>query len=94
MTRHLKISTTFKQKSLIMLYKCINVLHFPTSQVSFPFPIPFVKKLCVSPSALHLRPHRSSVAHYFMFFGATVLRKVLHICPYLPLGVDIARIHP
>ena len=27
--------------------------------------------------------------HYFMFLGATVLRKVLHICPYSPLGVDI-----
>ena len=26
--------------------------------------------------------------HYFMFFGATLLRKVLHICPYSPLGVD------
>ena len=27
--------------------------------------------------------------HYFMFFGATVLRKVLHICPYSTLEVDI-----
>ena len=36
----------------------------------------------------------SEIHHYFMFFGATVLRKVLHICPYSPLGVDIAHIHP
>ena len=34
------------------------------------------------------------VVHYFMFFGATVLGKVLNICLYSPLGVDIARIHP
>ena len=32
--------------------------------------------------------------HYFMFFGASVLINGLHICLYLPLGVDIARIHP
>ena len=25
--------------------------------------------------------------HYFIFFGATILRKVLHICPYSPLDI-------
>ena len=28
-----------------------------------------------------------SISHYFMFFGATVLRKVLHICLYSSVGV-------